>query len=304
MPYAQKHRRSKDADRKRLLRDRLYPKTQSGFTRWFRARVNEVVWRETPKWDRQLADRIEDESECDRTARRYYAGESKQPKRKFAYLIGWAFHDVGLKWCSGPVALMAAGHTEPFFRLLAALSGWNEPHARDVALRLAFASPTAAMPEQTVEEAYNISPDEALLSDGAKKGLDKLRRDFPADQTSDRQLAQKYLNMTTEHRTLIDLAWDRSLSTNVAASDDFQLALLIVTSGRCPDPVRLNAALNLIATSVRHGTSVSEKRVVEELLWISPVQDGFLDHLRIHKPEQYEEIVKRVSASHAAAETV
>ncbi|MGZ5095587.1 MAG: hypothetical protein ACXWCH_31100, partial [Burkholderiales bacterium] len=128
----------------------------SNFSGWFRRRVDEMPpAAEKRVWSSRLADFLDGE-EDDRTLRRYYDGETQRPRAPLAYAIGWALRDVGLDWCSGPTALLAAGHVTPFFRLLGSLTATDDQSMRDQALRLAFATFRANAEAATFDDAFGL----------------------------------------------------------------------------------------------------------------------------------------------------
>lgn len=215
------------------------------FRRWFRECVDELPPSDdAPVWSRRLADQLENGEESDKTLRRYYNGETKRPWARSAFALGWALHDLGLAWCSGPVALAAAGHIVPFFNLLQRLSTQGRL-GREAALRFAFASFKANV-------TITVFPQAMLLN---------------------RADARSAVEKAARVRSLIKEAWT-SLCIGGPLQDvppDFQFAFEIVKSGLCSEKLRVYGAVAVLAKSALDAPNSAEGKIVEDLTWLSPI---------------------------------
>lgn len=232
MPYAAVHHLQKDAERKRVARAGHRAVAPRDFSAWFRERVDELPFQDDSRaWSVRLADEMDKEDdavrgdEIDRTLRRYYDGETTRPRAGSAYNIGWGLHDVGIEWCSGPLGLLAAGHTVEFFQILAVLSG-GSAKSRRAALRFAFASFTAIRP----------------VSRGFREWRLRFRRE-----------ARLAVASAANERPAIKSAWDalKQSSTGArselkAALPDFRLAVDIVRARTCSEDALVYAALAVV----------------------------------------------------------
>jgi len=214
-------------------------------------------------WSRRLADHMEDGQETDKALRRYEAGEVKRPRGPAAYAIGWALNSCGLKWCSGPVALLAAGHTDRFFRVLAALSATEDITDRYAAYRFAFATSQAEPKawEQRLRSA-TFGQDQHELNVKQKEWLEHLR------DIHDR--ARTELEIAASQRTAIDKAWDASVTRVSRASPQFALASEIVSSTACSESVRLVGALTVLRNAGLESLRTDENALISRLAPIPP----------------------------------
>lgn len=259
MPYAEQHRHEKDAERKRLARQARGTAIGGDFNFWFQECVDEIPPSKDDgrEWSMRLAALMPSAEESDRSLRRYHSGETRHPRAESAYAIGWALHDLNLNWCSGPVALAAASHTPQFFRMLAHLSGFGEP-IRHAALRLGLSSYTANAPIKTLRG--------IVVMNRARKKLP--HHDFTVSHRREvRELCRAALSEAAKEREAIDAAWeDRAseLGLRLAAAP-FRLALEIVTSTRCSEPLRVAVAVSLLAKAALSGISETEFGIANEL---------------------------------------
>ena len=252
MPYAKASRRQKDAARKRKARVRIDDGPGLSFTTWFRTCVHDMprVREDDRAWSVRLAEAFSGGEEDDRTLRRYYDCETRRPRAGTAYAIGWAFHDVGLEWCSGPVALYIAGHPLPYFRLLALLANLGVME-RAAALRFAFGT-------GRLDLLRHLPPKSGT------RGLQNVRH-------IQRAQSRRLLAAAAAHRSAIDDAWSAAKRAKrlYESPADFRLAHEVMNSNGCTHRVKLAGALAILACSVLNSASDIERRIVSEaeLLW-------------------------------------
>jgi hypothetical protein len=252
--------RAEDRDRKRATRASEGALYRPDFCMWFKDRVDEVPWTGDYVWDRQLASAIRDGSESDRSLCRYYEGKSKHPGAALAYAIGWALHDVGLNWCSGPIALLAGGHAECFFELLAYLASRGSLN-REAALRYAFGSFQANAPIKANGVAIQ-SPH--LLRN---KGF------FVRGQLERRTHARNAVRIAAQQRSAIEAAWKARKSRALRkVPGDFKYAFETVKARSAVNQeVRIAGALIMIAASIESQDSERDVQILQDLQWLSPM---------------------------------
>jgi hypothetical protein len=249
-----------DRDRKRAQRAALGTPYSPDFTLWFKHRVAETRWAAEYVWDRQLAAALKEGSESDRSLRRYYTGESKKPQAPLAYAIGWAFHELGLKWCSGPVTLLAAGHASRFFKLLAVLASYGGLE-REAALIFAFGSFKANSPMGGVDVAVA----------NAKIGRYGLMR----AAISVRKDARDALCLAARQRASIDRAWQDSINTErlQKAPAIFRYAYETVEqNASLSQTIRIAGALIMMAAFIETQDDRREQEVLRKLEALSPTR--------------------------------
>jgi hypothetical protein len=259
-----KKSRSREADRerKRVARASAGKPYSPNFTSWFKQRVAETAWSGDYVWDRQLAAAIKDGSESDRSLRRYYDDESKKPRAPLAYTIGWAFHELGLEWCSGPVTLLAAGHAAEFFKLLAVLSSYGAVE-REAALILALGSFRA--------NSLVGGPDVGGPSSNARYKRFGLMR----AAISVRKDARNAVGSAAQRRASIDRAWNDSMKSGTLhkAQAVFRYAYETVSRvAPLSQGVRIAGALIMIAAFIEAQGSNREQEILEALHLLSPTQ--------------------------------
>ncbi len=258
MPYAEGHRLEMDAKRKRLARQARGMAASSDFTFWFRECVDELppLSRDDRVWSSRLAAMMPYAVESDRTLRRYYDGDIRLPRPDSAYTIGWALHDTGLRWCSGPIALAAAGYSALFFGLLAQLSSFGEP-VRHAALRLALATYRVNSPIRNLKRVVLSNQERGnRMHDIAVSAGVEIRR-----------VLRNVVFKASREREAIEDAWASLDSVNALrkAAPHFQLALDIVTSTRCSEALRIAVAINVLAVASLDGQSEAEFSIAEKL---------------------------------------
>lgn len=239
-------------------------------------------------WSSRLAAEFSEAEESDRTLRRYYQGKTLQPQRASAYAMGWAFHAVGIRWCSGPVALQAAGHFAYFIRLLAFLSEMGE-RGRSCALRFAFATARANDRVYSFDEANGMQPSRvAGVDPKLRTWLDKRRTEHVSLGHQHLTRARTAIADNARERDLIENAWNmvREGRTLRGVAADFQLAVDLSESSKCQEPIRFDGLLTILARSAQGGRNREHADIVRDLITLSPsvILTMFADEL-MRNPE-------------------
>lgn len=212
-------------------------------------------------WDRQLSSVIPDGSESDRTLRRYYNGEAKHPGAASAYAIGWAFHDIGLTWCSGPLALLAGGHAAPFFRLMAYLASYGAV-SREAALIYAFGSFKANAPVRALDRSI-VEP----------RRFSQHKDFYVRGQLEARRYARSAVRVAARQRDSVQAAWTESgkPGTLRKTPGDFRYAYETVSSkATLSQEARIAGALVMIAAAINDDDNDREAKILRKLRLLSP----------------------------------
>jgi hypothetical protein len=251
---------SKDAERKRVARAMRKPVLPANFCHWFKESVDEIPPSRTDSrvWDVRLAKVMGAGVETDKALRRYYGGEIKRPRADAAYEIGWGLNDLGLRWCSGPVSLLAAGYTEQFLRLVACLSAQGVL-GREAALRFAFGASAANAP---------ITLNGNVLSTADARR----RKGFILNSLDVRAFARSEVAVAAQQRDAISAAseaagsqWPRNVGL------DFKFAFNVFKSGPFREELRLALALTIIADYIKNSDRESEWKIARPLIPFSPM---------------------------------
>jgi hypothetical protein len=253
---------AEERDRKRAARASEGALYRPDFCMWFRDCVGEMPRTADYVWDRQLASAIGDGSESDRNLRRYYGGESKHPGAASAYAIGWAFHDVGLTWCSGPLALLVGGHAARFFKLLAYLASYGAP-SREAALIYAFGSVKANAPIKALDRSI-VEPTRF----SQHKGF------YVRGQLEARRYARNAVRVAARQRDSIGAAWTESGKPGALRKTpgDFRYAYETVSSkAAVSQEARIAGALVMIAAAINDDDNDREAKILRKLRLLSPM---------------------------------
>jgi hypothetical protein len=197
---------------------------------------------------------------------RYYSGDTKRPQPPSAYDIGWGLHNLGVEWCSGPVALAAAGHTGYFLRLLTCLAGEGRV-GRESALRFAFATHMANAP---ITSANGKVFEESDFRTRTVRTLGI----FVAARREGQRCMRSEVAIAALHRDLIDVAWEAADSSDQPRSTakDFSRAYRVFRSLPDREDFRLALALAIIANYTLNGHNETETEIVRALIDDSPVR--------------------------------
>ncbi|MEO7201993.1 MAG: hypothetical protein ABIZ82_05295 [Candidatus Tumulicola sp.] len=247
MPYSDP---AKEAERKRRYR---HARRSSPilFARWFRECIDDIVAQnDRPAWSTRLAEVMQAGDESDKALRRYYSGEIERPRAEAAYRVGWGLYDLGLRWCNGPIALLAAKHYSEFFGMLASLSGGDE-ESRCCCQRLVFAGFSAASPIESGTPGKGFHQQMRLTRDDARKATTK----------------------ASKLRFELDNAWElrRSLAGRQRALPEFALAVDIVERTVLDERIRIYGALAVIAKAVNNADREKEVNIIKKLEGLSPI---------------------------------
>jgi hypothetical protein len=264
-PNATEGRRlEKEAARKRVTRAATV-RLEVDFGRWLRDCVAQIPLspRDGRVWDVRLAKAMGKGVETDRTLRRYYDAAIKRPGPSSAYAIGWGLHDLGVNWCSGPLGLLAAGHTTRFLKLLASVAG-RDAVGRECALRLIFAGFKSNAP--TRDHTGRILSDVALRH--------KPRVGIVIPHSLDVQVfLRSVVEVAAANRDIIDEAWEAAELPTLPrdAAPDFRRALRVFCSLPDREDFRLALACAVIANYSLSSHKQSEVELVSELVPYSPM---------------------------------
>jgi len=283
VPY-KSNARSRDSERKRVARKAKQQSIeQPNFKAWFRARVKEIEPEAGRRWEVRLAAESIGGEIDERTLDRHYTEASKRPRAPTAYVMGWALHDVGVDWCSGPVALLAAGYHEEFFMLLGFLAT-HGLEARSAALRFAFACDRAGAELTTYYDEIVLNKDRlAQVPQAARRKLLARRVDQLETEEKSRFKARAHLRNAAALRDVINQSWTkcRERRTLIDVPDSFQLAHDLISSAKCMKSIRYDGSLAVLSSfSKRYGTW-AEQELVRELILVSPIQtvDDIADNI-------------------------
>jgi len=157
---------------------------------------------------------------------------------------------VGIPWCSGPVALLAAGHLLDFFGVIARLSEMGK-RGRHLALLL-------------------------VLCAYASNEPNNMRGPFLGFRRFRRYTARSALTGASVERNLIDSAWAAHRPTLGAAVrrgvlPDFALAFEIVGHTRVSESIRMVGATAILVKWAQDFGASDHREAVNELSWLSPL---------------------------------
>lgn len=260
--------REKDRLRKAESRLRIaLAHERPDFNGWFRAVIDETFSTSRNLWSQKLAAMHVDGIATAKQLTRYYNGQTGHPGPSAAYALGWALNDFGIEWCSGPVCLLAAGHYESFFRIIAFMSMFE--NGRIVALRFAFATEYACASKLSYDESMGVDASVLpKLSIKHRRMLEEDRARHLTKNKSHNDLARAQLRLGSTVRDIIEESWKLALrrKTLPAASLDFRFAVKVMAIKECATSLRYDAALQLLVGSVRRRGSSEEIDVVRRLL--------------------------------------